>query len=252
MSIVGLDIGSRFTKIAFFEKQKPVFRLFDSAKFYREFGSVTDNGFLLDFKKLNLREESEIVATGYGRERATLAGATEISEIQAHTLGAIYLLRLNNFTLIDFGGQDTKIIRVESSEVVDFRTSDRCAASTGRYLENMARILGMKVEELSNYRDNPVDISSTCAVFAETELLEKMALGIPRERLASGVNMSIVKRFLSLIKGFKNDVIVASGGVANNKAIIELLGIELQTEITVPPNPQFTGAIGCIEFWDKG
>ncbi len=249
MARVGIDIGSRFVKIARYDADgELILERRDSAQFYREFGKATPQGFAIDMEKLGLSPDDEIVATGYGRERAKLAGATEIPEIQAHALGVSVLLNIERFTLVDFGGQDTKVMRVENGMVVDFLTSDRCAASTGRFIENMARVLGLTVEEISNYYENPAEITSTCAVFAETELLEKLSQGYTVESLAAGVNKAIVRRFAALIRRFPRDKVVATGGVAQNRAVIRFLSEALGTEITIPPNPQFAGAIGCLNY----
>ncbi len=246
---IGIDIGSRYTKIAYHNDSGELsLTLFDSAEFYRKFGNAADSGFALDINKLGFTTDAEIIATGYGRERAKLAGAREIPEIQAHAIGASKMLDIKDFTLVDFGGQDTKVIHVESGNAVDFLTSDRCAASTGRFLENMARILGMPLDEFSSYYENPAAISSTCAVFAETEILEKIAQGIQSENLAAGANLSVVKRFATLIRRFPADIVVASGGVARSPAVIKLLENELGLEVKVPKHPQFAGAIGCISY----
>ena len=244
---IGIDIGSRFAKIANFNKNgELIFSLYDSSDFYRQFGKSTDAGFSIDLQKLGFNSDVEIIATGYGRERVRLSGAKEIPEIQAHALGSVYMLGMKDFTLIDFGGQDTKVIRVESAKAVDFLTSDRCAASTGRFLENMARILKISIDELAQFSENPEPISSTCAVFAETEILEKIAQGIPLQNLAAGINQSVVKRFAMLIKRFPLDKVIASGGVAKSKAVIRLLSDELDVEVIVPNHPQYIGAIGCL------
>ena len=247
--MVGIDIGSRYVKIASFDGNGGYeLTRYDSAEFYRKYGVSTQSGFAIDMKSLKIPDDAEIVSTGYGRERASLSGAKEIPEIQAHAAGSSYLLNISDFTLIDFGGQDTKVIKVESKSTVDFLTSDRCAASTGRFLENMAKVLGLTLDELAQYYENPIKISSTCAVFAETEILEKISRGIPIEQIAAGVNRSVVERFARLVMRFPSNTIVASGGVASSKAVIKLLSDELGISVIVPQNPQFAGAIGCLVY----
>ncbi|HDG68264.1 MAG TPA: 2-hydroxyglutaryl-CoA dehydratase [candidate division Zixibacteria bacterium] len=249
MRRVGIDIGSRYVKIARHDAAgRLILEKHDSARFYREYGRATPEGFVIDMESLGLGDYDEVVATGYGRERAKLAGATEIPEIQAHAIGVSAMLGIDTFTLVDFGGQDTKVIRVENGLVVDFLTSDRCAASTGRFIENMARVLGLTVDEISQYYENPAPITSTCAVFAETELLEKLSLGYTVESLAAGVNKAIVKRFAALIRRFPTDRVAASGGVAKNTAVIKFLSETLGTRILIPEHPQFAGAIGCLRY----
>ncbi|RKZ32985.1 2-hydroxyglutaryl-CoA dehydratase [bacterium] len=247
---VGIDIGSRFVKIARKgEDDELQLVKYDSGEFYRKYGSNSESGeFIINMELLGIGKPAEIIATGYGRERAKLAGAKEIPEIQAHIDGVVYLTDLNNFTIIDFGGQDTKIARVENKRLINFITSDRCAASTGRFIENMAQILGLSLEQMARYYENPEPISATCAVFAETEILEKISRGISTERIAAGVNYSVVNRFSSLIERFPLDTLVATGGVALSEAVIKLLENKLETEVIVPPHPQFAGAIGCLNY----
>ena len=245
----GIDIGSRYTKLAYYAgSNKLTLQKFDTVRFYREYGTATVDGMSISWDRLGLSPNCEIVATGYGRERARLSGATEIPEIKAHVLGAQKMLGIGTFTLADLGGQDVKIIRVESGHIADFHTSDRCAASTGRFLENMARILGISDEELSRHWENPAHLSATCAVFAESELLDMLSRGHSIASLAAGVNYAAVKKFAPMICRFPLDVLIASGGVAMNDAVISLLSNELGISIKVLPEAQFAGAIGCLSM----
>lgn len=248
--ISGIDIGSRFVKIATFSDDKELkFALYDTTGFYGLFCKMNNKLFTLDLEKLGFSNDDKIAVTGYGRERAKILGVTEIPEIQAHTLGVQELLNITDFVLIDLGGQDTKIANVKNGKVVDFLASDRCAASTGRFLENMAHILGISIQQLGNFTKNPAKIDSTCAVFAETELLEKITRGVSIEEICAGINLSIVHRFSILVRKFlPAKKIVATGGVSLNNAIIKLLENELECQVVVPPNSQFAGAIGCIRF----
>ena len=249
---IGIDIGSRYTKIAYWNDGGEFsFQKYDSTQFYREFGESKDNKFFISRKKLGFPTEAKIIATGYGRERAKLAGASEISEINAHAMGARFMLGIGTFTLADLGGQDVKVIRVEDDRVIDFHTSDRCAASTGRFLEGMARVLNISENELGKHFENPVELSATCAVFAETEILDLLSRGIPVERLAAGANYAVVKKFIPILKRFPIDIVVVTGGVAMNNAVIQLLRRELNESLNVPDDMQFAGAVGCVTYDGK-
>ncbi|MCD6418081.1 2-hydroxyglutaryl-CoA dehydratase [bacterium] len=245
---LGIDIGSRYTKVAYPDGDGFVLKKFDTMRFYREFGRNVGGDFLIYWDKLGISKKIDIVATGYGRERAKLNGALEIPEIQAHSSGAMYLSGKDTFTLTDIGGQDVKVVRVEDGVVVDFYTSDRCAASTGRFLENMAQVLNISLEELSRYKENPVKINSTCAVFAETELLDKISRGISIERLAAGVNYAAVRKFAAMMRRFPLDEVIITGGVSKNKAVVELLSEVLGIPLNILPNAMFAGAIGCVSY----
>ncbi len=249
MKKIGLDIGSTITKLAHVENDGFVLSAFKSAEFYSTYGAIHNDELFINLQQLDFKSDTQVIATGYGREKAKIAGATEIPEIQAHAVGASRIFGVNTMTLIDFGGQDTKVIRVENAAAVDFLTSDRCAASTGRFLENMAAILGMTLCDLAACSGEFVTISNTCAVFAETELIDKISRGVPREKIAAGVNYSVVKRFLPLIARFPHDFIALTGGVALNGAIAAFLARELQCTVHTHAYSQYAGAIGCI-FYD--
>lgn len=244
--IAGIDLGSRNVKIVIMKQEKIVHTLhLDTIEFYRGYGKKEEGKLLIDFDLLNLPSFSKIVSTGYGRLTINLKGAKAIPELKAHMLGAIYQTGLTDFTLLDLGGQDTKIIKVRRGKMVDFQTNDRCAASSGRYLENMAAVLGISIEELGEYSLNPVDLSSTCAVFGESELIGKIIEGHPVSDLAAGINYTIFRRFYPMLTKLQSEVIVFAGGVAYNKAIREILTRETGLEVVVPLKPEFNGAIGC-------
>lgn len=256
MSIVcGIDLGSRSVKIAVMESSseglppqlKRLERL-DTISFYREYGRKVQGKLAVDFKALGLPEVDCLVSTGYGRNTLEVAGGETIPELKAHVKGAIFQTGLKDFTLVDLGGQDSKIIAVKNGRMVDFQTNDKCAASSGRYLENMANVLGMTLEELGEHAADPVELNSTCAVFGESELIGKIVEGEPMPRLAAGVNETIVKRILPLLRSYTSDIIVFTGGVAHNKAVRELLREGTAKELVVPREPQFNGAIGCAIY----
>jgi len=247
---VGLDLGSRNVKIALMEKGG-VYRLlkFDTVSFYREYGEKTGGQLVVDFAALGLDiEEAVLTATGYGRQTVNVRGARVIPEIKAHVLGAAYLTGLADFTLLDLGGQDSKVAMVRKGRPVDFLTNDRCAASTGRYLENMAAVLNITLDELSLHYRDPVDLTSTCAIFGESELIDKIVEGYPVSSLAAGVNYSIFKRIRPMLARLSSDTVVFTGGVARSVALAEIIRQETGAEVVVPKDPEFAGAIGCCVY----
>jgi predicted CoA-substrate-specific enzyme activase len=220
----------------------------DTIEFYRKYGRKVEGKLAVNFQAMGLPETDMLISTGYGRNTLEVADGETIPELKAHVKGAIFQTGLRDFTLVDLGGQDSKIIQVKKGRMIDFMTNDKCAASSGRYLENMANILGITLEELGEYAQDPVELSSTCAVFGESELIGKIVEGEPLSRLAAGVNATIVKRILPLLRSFPGEVIVFTGGVAHNRAIQELLHEGTGRELVVPPEPQFNGAIGCAVY----
>ena len=200
----------------------------------------------MDFEGLGLPVVDHLVSTGYGRNTLELAGGEAIPELKAHVLGAIYQTGFKDFTLVDLGGQDSKIIQVRKGKMIDFLTNDKCAASSGRYLENMASILDVPLEELGQYADAPVELNSTCAVFGESELIGKIVEGFPLSELAAGVNATIVKRILPLLRSFAGEVLVFTGGVAHNQAVGKLLEIGTGRRLIIPRSPSLMGRLGVV------
>jgi (R)-2-hydroxyacyl-CoA dehydratese activating ATPase len=170
-SACGLDFGSRFVKLVYtrapggFGRRK-----LDSLDFYRDCLLRVNGHLVIDWERLGLTPPAALVATGYGKNLVKEHFPT-ITEIRAHFLGAKFQTGLADFVLLEIGGQDTKILYVKAGRVFDFLTNDRCAAGTGRYLENMARFLKMPLRKFAGCHGAPVEISQTCAIFGESELV---------------------------------------------------------------------------------
>lgn len=244
--VLGIDLGSRNVKVCRFEDGGIVERRsVETISFYREYGVRSADGLRVDLTPFGFGEDTVLVATGYGRMSAAVRGARVISEIRAHMLGARFQSGRDDFTLLDMGGQDYKVIHVAEGRVKDFATNDKCAASTGRYLENMARVLGMTLEELGSHYERPVPLTGTCAIFGESEIIGMIVQGKELSELAAGVNRTVVKRVLPLLDRMGEGVIILSGGVALNPAVVTILNAETGRAVEVLPDPLFNGAIGC-------
>jgi predicted CoA-substrate-specific enzyme activase len=242
----GLDIGSR--TIALVE--------WDGAQAVRE--AVVDTGAdpvanarrLIDGRAYDL-----LVATGYGRHLAVERGlaGTVITEIKAYALGAHHLYP-DVRTVLDVGGQDSKIITVKpDGGVAQFEMNDRCAAGTGRFLENMARALGMEVQGFAEHaleaRGDPVQLSSMCTVFAESEVVSLIGRGEDSRRVALGIHASIARRLAGMVRrAGPQPRFVFAGGGAHNLCLVHALQRELEIVLTVPANPQTVGALGAALF----
>ncbi|MDP8011513.1 MAG: acyl-CoA dehydratase activase [Thermoplasmata archaeon] len=230
----GVDVGSTTTKIIFMED------------------NIVDKEILPTIKFIyspRKNEFTDAVSTGYGR--FTINSKKVIPEIRAHVLGALYQTEYRDFTLLDIGGQDYKIVYVKNGVIQDFLTNDKCAAGTGRFLEKMVQVLDISMDDLSRHFQDPVKLNSTCTVFAETELISKMMEGYPKERLISGVNYSVFERLKPFLMRFKSEHIIFTGGVAKNFAIREIIQNELGVNLIVPEEPQANGAIGCAYYAKK-
>lgn len=242
----GIDLGSRNVKLVIIDHDEIIeTKIFETASFYRQYGRRDEAGLKVEFRELGIGNIERVVATGYGRNTLDLVGATVISELKAHTYGANWQTGLKDYTLLDLGGQDSKVIKVRNGRMTGFETNDKCAASTGRYLENMAAVLGITVEELGEYAANPVELNATCAIFGESELIGRILEGYSVAELAAGVNYTIFKRVKPMLNSFISDTIVFTGGVALGGAIRSMIELEMGVKGVVPRHPQLNGAVGC-------
>lgn len=246
--ICGIDLGSRSVKLVLTDADGNITdkRVFSTVDFYREYGRVDEAGLQIDFAELGIEGVEAVASTGYGRNTLDVVGSMVIPELKAHVLGVIEQTGLTDFTLIDLGGQDSKVIKVRKGRMADFATNDKCAASTGRYLENMAAVLNISMEELSRYSEDPIELNSTCAIFGESELIGRIVEGHSTAVLAAGVNASIVKRIKPMVRPLLSDTLVLTGGVALGEAMKKLLEEAFGRDVIVPAEPQLNGAIGCI------
>ena len=254
---IGIDLGSRKAKFALLA-EGVIVRLadYDTIVFYKRFGRMEGEELSLDLASSGLFSDDElrnaaVTVTGYGRNTLNLKGARIVSEIRAHVAGALHQTGLRNFTLLDMGGQDTKVALVKDGRLADFVMNDKCAASSGRYLENMAAVLEVSLDELSSYWQDPVPLDATCGIFGESELIGQILRGHSLARLCAGVNQTLVKRILPMIRRFPSETIVLAGGVAQNGALARLLERETGHVIVVPEHPRHNGAIGCATMGSR-
>jgi len=248
--VLGIDLGSREVKIVLMEDNKIIHSIkVSTMSFYRDYCDF-DGKVIVNLEKLHIGQIDKAVSTGYGKNNTDLKLFTPINEIKAHVYGGMYQTNLKDFILLDVGGQDVKVVKVEKGVTTDLELNEKCAASCGRYLENMANVLEISLDDMSKYHENPVELNSTCAVFSESELIGKIAEGVSIECLCSGVNYSLYKRLKPLLSKFKGKKLVLTGGVANNAAIKKYLSEDYE-EIVSIEEPQFNGAIGCCYYGSK-
>lgn len=188
------------------------------------------------------------VATGYGRISAPFANKT-VTEITCHARGSFHLFPETG-TVIDIGGQDSKVIRVgDNGQVQDFNMNDKCAAGTGRFLEVMAKALEIGLERmgpLSLEAKTIIPISSMCTVFAESEVVSLVAQGRPLSDIVHSLHVSIVQRVAAMVErlGVK-PLVTMTGGVAKNIGLVATMKNKLGVDIRVPEEPQIVGALGA-------
>lgn len=245
MFVVGIDAGSTATKAVLLEDENLIaWSMNPTGWSPRE---TAKNIFTSLLEKTGVEEGSlaAVVATGYGRMGISFATKT-LTEISCHAKGAHYYFPENE-TIIDIGGQDSKIIQISpKGSVTKFAMNDKCAAGTGRFLQVMATALGMDLADMANITDiEPCKINSMCTVFAESEVISLLANGAAKESIAAGLYYSVAKRIVSMSSGFRINKITFTGGTAKNSGLKQALEKELRHSLVIPQEPQIIGALGA-------
>ena len=255
MICAGIDAGSRAIKIILIDTENMQVIAKGLADQGVEQDKLATGLFKSVLKKngINKKDIATIVATGYGRNAVSIADTT-ITEITCHAVGVLHLVP-DTLTVIDIGGQDSKLMRLDSNgRVRDFVMNDRCAAGTGRFLEVVAERLGVELEglgELASNSTNPAAISSMCVVFAETEITGLLASGTARKDIVAGVQTSIAARIISMAGRNVEPPIIFTGGVAMVSGMAEAMQTALGQTVSICPDPQMTGALGAAILASK-
>ena len=199
-------------------------------------------------EEINSLDDIPLVATGYGRNLVHQA-VRNITEITCHARGVFHQLG-HGGTLIDIGGQDSKVIVVgDRGQVVDFAMNDKCAAGTGRFLENSAARMQVPIEEMGAVAlsaTEEVSISSTCTVFAESEIISMVAHGVAVEPILMGLHRSLIRRVVAMVRSVGLvPPLLLSGGVVKNPAIRKVIEEESKEKVFMPEHPQLMGAYGA-------
>ena len=199
---------------------------------------------------IRLDDMDYILATGYGRNTFEKAHH-QMSELSCHAKGAHFLFPEVR-TVIDIGGQDVKVMQIENGAMVNFQMNDKCAAGTGRFLDVMAKVLEVDVSDLGmlgSHSTKNVAISSTCTVFAESEVISQLAQNTDKCDIINGIHKSVAGRVggLALRIGVR-DQVVMTGGVAQNTGIVKALEAQLGHTIHTSPLTQYVGALGAALF----
>lgn len=250
MIFVGLDIGSISTKVVFIDENKEIlfYELVRTGSNSKKAAEKCMQS-VLEKAKISFNDITNLIATGYGRKIVPFK-SQEVSEISCHARGANFLFP-DTKTVIDIGGQDSKAIRLdENGEAVDFNMNDKCAAGTGRFLDEMAKALDTTVEnlgKLSLKSKKDLVISSMCTVFAESEVVSLLAENEAREDIARALHNAVADRVLSLAHKVKlANVLTLTGGVIKNIGVIEAIKAKLPNiTIHIPDDPQIAGALGA-------
>ena len=251
---IGIDIGSTSTKTAVLDAEVRPVLLFVMPTGWSSIDTA-------ETVRRRLREEGidpaecACVATGYGRIAVPYANKT-VTEITCHARGAMEIFQSGDITVIDIGGQDTKIIRTENGVVRDFVMNDKCSAGTGRFLEVMANSLAVRPDELCDLAamGGGTSISSMCTVFAESEVISLIGSGEKKENIAFAVVDSIVKKVATQAGRLDGGTgtVCLTGGLCECEYIVKALSDVLKKPILTKPEARYAGAIGAALTARKG
>lgn len=254
---LGMDAGSTTTKAVLFYDQKV-----SGYAITKTAGDIPRAANLL-LEQLEVRDYykrgvlGNAVATGSGRtildrtltRKFGKLKSKVVTEITCHCAGALFLFPSARM-VVDIGGQDSKAIKISDSGSVDnFLMNEKCAAGTGRFFEIISNVLDLKLEEMVDMAfraHHSVEITNTCAVFAESEIISLLASGRSKASILSGLHKSMAQRTFSLMRGVDIErPVVMTGGVANNRAMVKELERKLGDRIFVAPEPEMIGALGA-------
>jgi predicted CoA-substrate-specific enzyme activase len=251
---VGIDVGSTATKIVFMNNKEDIHCHIRPTGWSPREAAQEGIRSLLDETGYSESQIKATVATGYGRIALQFADRT-VTEITCHGRGAAFLIPGADL-VIDIGGQDSKVLKINpQGKVLDFLMNDKCAAGTGRFLQVMAAALGVDVSELADLSANqePVNISSMCTVFSETEVIGLLAQGVAKGAIVAGLHQSIARRMAAMVGrlGEPENKAVFTGGVALNQGVQRSLEQLMGIPVVTHKYSQAAGAIGAALIAQK-
>ncbi len=250
MAIAGCDVGSLTAKAVIMNEGKIISQEVINGDTRPEKSAIEVMNLALEKASLSMEDITYAIGTGYGKERIGFVNETE-SEIVCHAKGA-WWNRSSTRMVIDIGGQDAKVIRLdENGNVAKYIYNDKCASGTGRFLEIMADALELKLEEMGEAGKNSTEklnISNQCVIFAETEVISLVNEGKEVCDIVKALHLAMANRVASLAKSIGVDEeVVMTGGVAKNRGVFEALsaGLNLEVKALKGVDPQVNGAIGA-------
>lgn len=245
MYYTGIDIGSTASKVVVMD-ENTIIKHFVLPTGWSSKETACTIAERLNQEGIPINDQMKVVATGYGRIAVDYAAKT-VTEITCHGKGG-WALMGKDCTIVDIGGQDTKVITVENGAPVSFLMNDKCSAGTGKFLEIMANRLGVGMPELFELaqQGTPLAISSMCTVFAESEVISHIGAGEKREDIAAGVVESVVNKVSGLCSrhNMKGDIIL-TGGLCEAAYLLRRLSEKLQAPVYSDPMGRYAGALGA-------
>ena len=248
---LGIDVGSTASKCIMLKDGQEIV-----AKSLIDVGAGTSGpqraiDAVLENAGMKKEDVAFTLATGYGRNSLMNFADKQMSELSCHARGA-YFLFPDVHTVIDIGGQDVKVLHIDNGAMTNFQMNDKCAAGTGRFLDVMAGVLEVKVQDLGHLDSlskKRVEISSTCTVFAESEVISQLSMGTDKCDIIAGIHRSVAHRVTGLAHRIGVvPALVMTGGVAQNEGVVKALQNELGCEIHRSPLTQYNGALGAALY----
>ena len=246
----GIDVGTSYVKCVILNSKKEIL-----SSFVKRTGTSIEDSSTTVFQnalsEISLSKTSitHITATGYGKNKVSFA-ETDKTEISCHAKGAYHYFP-RQITIIDIGGQDTKVIKLdENGKIARFKMNRKCAAGTGAFIEEIAYRLDLSLNQLNNLATKSktnVPLASFCTVFAKTEILTRIKEGEKVEDLIKSAFGSVIRRIIEMTE-LEGTIVITGGLIAYNPIIAEVLKNEVNIEILIPPLPQLIGAIGAALF----
>ncbi len=248
--VIGIDVGTSYIKSVIINNNKELISSFIKRTGTSiEISSKTALEEVINKGSLKKSSIKHIVATGYGKNKVTFADSYK-TEISCHAKGAYYYFPKKN-TIIDIGGQDTKVIKLDKEgKILRFKMNRKCAAGTGAFIEEIAYRLDIPLNELNTLAlksTSNTPLASFCTVFAKTEILTRIKEGEKVEDMIKSAFGSVIKRIIEMTK-IEDSVVLTGGLIAHNSIIGDILKKELNTDILIPPHPQLIGAFGAALF----
>ncbi len=249
-SFVGVDIGASRTKVVVLDADKNLIG-YSVRKSGTDFAKTAELGLqeALEMAGLDKGQIARCVSTGYGRKNVPFSDNTK-TEISCHAKGCYHYFPMA-MTIIDIGGQDNKVIKLdENGHRISFKMNRKCAAGTGAFLEEMSMRLDIPLEDmdaLARKSTDLVELGSYCTVFSATEVLEKIRQGKKVPDIVKGLFLSVIKRVLEM-DSLTDRVVMTGGVVAHNPYLVEMVKEKTDLEVLVPDQPQLTGAVGAALY----
>ena len=247
---VGIDVGTSYVKSVIINSHKEILSFF-----IKRTGTALVDSSLISFEKvvsnasISKSDITHITATGFGKNKVNFAN-TNKTEISSHAKGAYHYFP-KRITIVDIGGQDTKVIKLdEKGKLVNFKMNRKCAAGTGAFIEEIAYRLDLPLNKLNSLAlksTKNAPLGSFCTVFAKSEILTRIKEGEKVEDLIKSAFESVIRRVIEMVE-LEGEIVVTGGLIAHNNIIGEILERETKKTVFIPPNPQLIGAFGAALF----